>query len=95
MAIAIAYIGDRKKVRTVFTNDVGVPTSPTTLVGEYRKPSGAAAVPLTPTDLGSGVVETILPTFDEAGTWPWYVAGTAGVIKADQGFIKVLRKTTA
>jgi hypothetical protein len=88
-------VGDRKKIRTTFTNDTGTPTSPTVLAGEYRKPSGTAAVPLTPSDLGSGVVEMTLPTFDEAGIWTWYIAGTAGVIAADQGFIKVVPKLTA
>lgn len=87
-------VGDRKKVRTTFTNDVGTPTSPSTFTGEYRKPSGTAAVSLTPTDLGSGVLEMTLPTFDEAGIWSWHIAGTAGVIAADQGLIKVVPKVT-
>ena len=96
MAIAGPYqIGDRKTVRTVFTNSVGTPTSPTTLIGVYRKPSGTAEVALTPSDLGAGVVEMTLPTFDEPGIWSWHIAGTAGLIAADQGLIKVVRKVTA
>lgn len=94
MSIPVHQIGDRKIVQTTFTNEAGVPTSPSTVTGEYRKPSGTAPVSLTPTESSPGVWRMTLPTFDEAGVWSWYIAGTAGLIAADQGLIKVVRKTT-
>lgn len=87
-------VGDRIKVVTTFTNEAGVPTSPSALAGEVLSPSGTLT-PLTPADQGSGVVHLTLPTFTEGGIWRWYVAGTAGVIAADQGLIKVSPKVTA
>lgn len=97
MAIPEYNIGDQIVVTTTYTvgTNPPVPTSPSTRVGEYRKPSGAAAVALTPALITTGVFTITLPPFDEAGTWGWYQAGTAGVIAADQGFVKVLAKTTA
>jgi len=88
-------IGDRVKIITTFRNEAGVPTSPSTFTGEYRKPGSAAATPITPVDGGSGVLTMTLPTFDVKGVWYWYVVGTAGVIAADDGFIYVDEKTTS
>jgi hypothetical protein len=90
----MAYeVGDRIIVQTVFTNEAGTPTSPSALVGDVRSPSGVLT-PLTPADQGSGVIRMTLPTFTEGGVWRWYVAGTAGVIAADQGTIRVDPKVT-
>jgi hypothetical protein len=91
----MAYeVGDRIVVQTVFTNEAGTPTSPSALTGEVRSPSGVLT-PLTPADMTLGVVRMTLPTFTEGGVWRWYVAGTAGVIAADQGTIRVDPKVTA
>lgn len=93
MVIPTYQIGDRKVVSTTFTNEAGVPTSPSTVVGEYRKPGGAVT-PLTPAEQSAGVWRMTLPTFDEPGIWSWHIAGTAGLIAADQGLIKVVPKVT-
>jgi hypothetical protein len=86
-------IGDRKTVVTTFVDEAGVPTSPSTVVGEYRPPGGAIT-PLVPTEASAGVWRMILPTFTVRGLWHWYIAGTAGVIAADQGSILVDDKVT-
>jgi hypothetical protein len=36
-----------------------------------------------------------LPAFTEGSVWRWYIAGTAGLIAADQGSISVSKKITA
>jgi hypothetical protein len=88
-------VGDRVKVVTTFRNEAGVPTSPSTFTAEYRKPGSTVATAVVPVDGGSGVFTTTLPVFDVAGTWFWYIAGTAGVIAADDGYIYVDEKSTA
>jgi len=88
-------VGDRIKIVTTFRNDVGVPTSPSSFVGEYRKPGTAIPTAVVPTDGGAGVLTIVLPTFDVGGIWSWWIAGTGGVIAADQGFIAVDPKVTA
>lgn len=88
-------VGDRKTVQTEFRDEAGVLTSPSTVVGEYRKPSSTVAVSLTPTVVSPGIWRMILPTFDEPGIWSWWIAGTAGLIASDQGYIKVSPKITA
>jgi hypothetical protein len=91
----MAYdVGDRVQVVTTFLNDVGVPTSPSSFVAEYRKPDGTVTA-IVPTDQGSGVFTIMLPTFDAPGIWSWYIRGTAGVLAADDGWIPVDPKTTA
>lgn len=88
-------VGDRKVVQTTFRDEAGVLTDPSIVVGEYRKPSGTAPVSLTPVVASTGVWRMTLPTFDEPGIWSWYIAGTAGLIASDQGYIKVNPKGTA
>jgi hypothetical protein len=91
----MAYeIGDRIVVQTTFTNEAGVPTSPSTVVAECKSPTGTVT-PLSPTEASPGVWRAILPTFTEKGVWRWYIAGTAGVIAADQGVVSVAPKLTA
>lgn len=87
-------IGDRVTVSTTFTVEDGTPTSPSTVVGEVKAPDGTVT-PLTPTEASEGVWRMILPAFDAPSTWSWWIAGTAGVIAADQGVIVVERKATA
>lgn len=87
-------VGDRVIVSTTFTNEAGTPTDPSTVVAECRSPAGTLT-PITPTSTVVGTWRTILPTFTEGGLWDWYVAGTAGLIAADQGTIVVDRKVTA
>ena len=86
-------VGDRLAVVTTFVDEDDIPTSPTTLTGEVRSPSGTVT-PLTPTDTGDGVVRMVLPTFTEGGRWGWYIQGTAGLFAADQGTIGVDPKVT-
>lgn len=86
--------GARVIVETTFRNEAGVPTSPSTVVGDYRSPTGTAAVSLTPVEASPGVWRMTLPIFDVGGQWLWYIAGTAGVIAADQGSITVIPKGT-
>jgi hypothetical protein len=91
----MAYeIGDRIVVQTTFTNEAGVPTSPSTVVAECKSPTGTVT-PLSPTEASPGVFRATLPTFTEKGVWRWYIAGTAGVIAADQGVVSVAPKLTA
>ena len=87
-------IGDRLIVETVFTNENDTPTSPTVVTGEVRSPSGTVT-PLTPAEQSAGVWRMTLPTFSEGGRWGWWIAGTAGLIAADQGTITVDAKATA
>lgn len=87
-------IGDRIVVTTTFTNEAGVPTSPSIVTGEVRSPSGTVT-PLTPTESAAGVWRMVLPTFAERGTYAWFIQGTAGLIASDQGLIVVDRKLTA
>lgn len=87
-------IGDRVVVTTTFRVEDGTPTSPSTVVGECRSPDGTVTA-LAPSASAPGVWRMTLPTFDERGTWSWYIAGISGVIAADQGVIFVDRKYTA
>lgn len=87
-------VGDRKILQTSFRNEAGDLTSPTTVVAEVRSPSGVVT-PLAPTEASAGVFRATLPTFTEGGSWMWHIAGTAGVIAADQGVISVDPKLTA
>jgi hypothetical protein len=93
MANTRYQVGDRVVVQTTFTVENGTPTSPSTVVGEYRAPGGTTT-PLTPAEASAGVWRMTLPTFTVRGLWHWYIAGTAGVIAADQGSILVDDKVT-
>jgi hypothetical protein len=87
-------VGDRKVVVSTFTVEDGTPTSPSTVTGEVKAPDGTVT-PLTPTEASAGVWRMTLPAFTAPGVWSWWIAGTAGVIAADQGRIIVERKSTA
>lgn len=87
-------VGDRVIVSTIFTNEAGTPTDPTTVVGEVKAPDGTVT-PITPTSSVVGTWRMTLPTFTAGGIWRWYIAGTLGLIAADQGQIMVDAKLTA
>ena len=87
-------VGDRVTVETMFTDEAGTLQSPVTVVGEYRTPTGTVT-PMSPSEQTPGVWRMTLPAFTEHGRWGWYIAGTAGLIAADQGTINVDRKVTA
>lgn len=87
-------VGDRVTITATFYDPDGTPTSPDVLYADYRRPGDTTPTEITPTDEGSGVATFTLPAFDVAGAWLWYIAGTEGVIAADQGEIRVARKAT-
>ena len=93
-------VGDRLTAQTTFRAEPVTPgtpgalTSPSTVVGEVKSPSGAIT-PLTPSEASAGIWRATLPTFTEGGYWRWFIAGTAGLIAADQGSIAVEAKVTA
>jgi hypothetical protein len=87
-------IGDRKVVVSEFRDEDGVLTSPSTVTGEVKAPDGTVT-PLSPTEASAGIWRMTLPAFTAPGVWSWWIAGTAGVIAADQGRIVVERKATA
>ena len=89
------HVGDRCTVVTTFKNEAGVLTSPVTVTGEYRAPSATTPTPLAATESSTGVWRMLLPTFTEGGIWAWHIAGTSGLIAADQGTIRVDSKVTA
>jgi hypothetical protein len=82
-------IGDQPVLTTTFTVD-DTATSPTAVAAQYRKPDGTEAA-LTPVEDAEGVFVTTLPVLDAAGTWSWRIAGTAGVVAADEGSFLVKR----
>jgi hypothetical protein len=87
-------IGDRKVVVSEFRDEDGVLTSPSTVTGEVKAPDGTVT-PLSPTEASAGIWRMTLPAFTAPGVWSWWIAGTAGLIAADQGRIIVERKATA
>ncbi len=76
-------IGDKPVVTTTFTVN-GVAASPSALIGFYEKPDGTE-VAVTPVVVTPGVFTMTLPRLDVAGRWYWRIAGTVGVIAADEG----------
>jgi hypothetical protein len=95
MTVPVYQVGDRAVVSTVFTDENGVATNPVTVVAEYRRPSATVATSIGTTNPSTGTYRATLPTFDEPGLWAWYIAGTVGLIAADQGLIFVAAKLTA
>ena len=82
------HVGDLIAKETTFRDEDGVLTTPTTRVGNVIKPDGTE-VAITPTVESTGVLRITFPTFDQPGIWRWYIAGTAGLIAADQGSVYV------
>jgi hypothetical protein len=81
-------VGDLIAVETTFRNEDGTLTTPTTRVANVIKPDGTETA-IVPTVESTGVLRATLPTFDTPGIWRWYIAGTAGLIAADQGSVFV------
>ena len=87
-------VGDQQIIQTTFRNEAGALTSPSTVVAECKSPSGTVT-PLTPTEASVGIFRAMLPVYTEGGFWKYFIAGTAGLIAADQGVIEVERKVTS
>lgn len=74
-------IGDQPKMRVTFTVN-GVATSPSTVVGKYRKPDGTEGDLTGVVAESAGVWVATFPTLDDDGIWYGRMKGTAGVIAA-------------
>jgi len=76
------HLGDLVTVTTTF--DGGTPS---TIVARVKAPDGTVTTRPT-TELSPGVVEFTFQA-DRPGRWDWRIAGTAGVIGADEGTVRV------
>ena len=83
-------VGDRIRLRGVFTNLAGVDTDPTTIVCKYQDPGGVETTVTYPTSIvkvstGRYYLDIDI---DEAGTWYYRWNGTGDVVAAgEQSFI--------
>ena len=84
------HIGDKPVITTTFTDVDGVAASPTVVEAFTQSPDGVET-PLTPVEADPGVFTTTVQTLDQPGMWYWRVAGTAGIIAADEGHFHVRR----
>lgn len=83
-------VGDRVRLRGVFTDLAGADTDPTTIVCKYQDPSGnetSVTYPTTIVKESTGRYYLDLD-IDEAGTWHYRWNGTGAVVAAgEQSFI--------
>lgn len=82
------HVGDLIAVQTTFRDEAGTLTTPTTRVANVIKPDGTE-VAVVPSVVSTGVLRIQFPVFDAPNIWKWYIAGTAGLVAADQGAVYV------
>lgn len=85
-------VGDQPTLIWSFTDEAGVPTSPTTIDFSQKAPDKTVVVEAIAdaTETSTGVFSWQIPApFDAPGTWKYRAAGTSGLIVAEELTLKV------